>query len=70
MGLVYGCTDIPRRPTCPLYQRPWFWAVIVGVVFVVLQYYFLVRSAMLATWQERPIPSGSSSACCWLITGS
>jgi SSS family solute:Na+ symporter len=35
-GLVYGVTAIPREDAVPLYQRPAFWAVVVAVVFVVL----------------------------------
>jgi len=35
-GLVYGVTAIPLEGEVPLYHRPWFWAVIVSVVFVVL----------------------------------
>jgi len=35
-GLVYGLTALPLEAEVPLYHRPWFWAVVVGVVFVVL----------------------------------
>jgi SSS family solute:Na+ symporter len=35
-GLVYGVTVIPHEAAVSIYHRPWFWAVIVGVVFVVL----------------------------------
>jgi solute:Na+ symporter, SSS family len=35
-GLVYGLTALPSEAEVPLYHRPWFWAVVVGVVFVVL----------------------------------
>jgi solute:Na+ symporter, SSS family len=35
-GLVYGVTAIPLEAAVPLHHRPWFWAVIVSVVFVVL----------------------------------
>ncbi len=34
-GLVYGVTSIPRESEVPLYRRPAFWALVVGVVFVV-----------------------------------
>ena len=40
VGLVYGCTEIPHERDAPLMQRPMFWAVIIGVVFVVLNVYF------------------------------
>ena len=39
-GLVYGCTVIPTEEQVPLYQRPMFWAVIVIVIFLVLQIMF------------------------------
>ena len=39
-GLVMGCTDIPSEGKLPFYQRPVFWACVVGVVFVVLNIYF------------------------------
>src|SRR5512137_79711 len=39
-GLVYGCTDIPGEGHLPLYQRPMFWAVVVGLFFVVLNVVF------------------------------
>jgi SSS family solute:Na+ symporter len=39
-GLVYGCTDIPSEGHLPLTQRPIFWAVVVAVVFVVLNFLF------------------------------
>jgi solute:Na+ symporter, SSS family len=35
-GLVYGLTAIPLEAEVPLYHRPWFWAAVVGMVFVVL----------------------------------
>jgi solute:Na+ symporter, SSS family len=35
-GLVYGVTAIPVEAEVPLHHRPWFWAVIVSIVFVVL----------------------------------
>ncbi len=40
VGLVYGCTDVPSEGHLKLWQRPAFWAVIVAVVFVVLQVVF------------------------------
>jgi len=39
-GLVYGATEIPSEDDVPYYQRPWFWAVIVAAVFVVLNIIF------------------------------
>ena len=39
-GLVYGVTAIPREDEVPLYQRPVFWAAVVGVVFVILNIIF------------------------------
>ncbi len=39
-GLVYGETHIPTEGNVALYQRPAFWAVIVGVVFVALNVIF------------------------------
>ncbi|HXT72219.1 MAG TPA: sodium:solute symporter family protein [Candidatus Angelobacter sp.] len=39
-GLVYGETDIPSEGNLAFYQRPAFWAVIVGVVFVALNVIF------------------------------
>jgi len=39
-GLVYGVTAIPREDEVPIYQRPWFWAAVVGVVFVILNIIF------------------------------
>src|SRR2546429_128614 len=39
-GLVYGVTAIPREDEVPLYQRPVFWAAVVGVVFVILNIMF------------------------------
>ena len=34
-GLVYGATAIPHEPEVAFYHRPVFWAVVVGVAFVV-----------------------------------
>src|SRR5438034_6107068 len=39
-GLVYGVTAIPHEAEVPIYQRPSFWAAIVGVAFVVLNILF------------------------------
>ena len=39
-GLVYGVTAIPREDEVPIYQRPLFWAAVVGVVFVILNIIF------------------------------
>ncbi len=35
-GLVYGVTEIPHEAHVSIFHRPAFWAVVVGVVFVVL----------------------------------
>jgi len=39
-GLVYGVTDIPSETYVSTLHRPWFWAVVVAVVFVILQVVF------------------------------
>jgi SSS family solute:Na+ symporter len=39
-GLVYGATVIPGEGHLPMYKRPIFWAVIVAVVFAVLNIIF------------------------------
>lgn len=39
-GLVYGCTDIPTEAAVPLWRRPAFWAVIVALVFAILNILF------------------------------
>ena len=39
-GLVYGITAIPHEDAVPLYKRPAFWAVVVGIVFVGLNILF------------------------------
>src|SRR5690348_14697795 len=39
-GLVYGVTDIPKEESASLYQRPAFWAAVVGIVFVILNIIF------------------------------
>ncbi|MBN9659915.1 MAG: sodium:solute symporter family protein [Acidobacteria bacterium] len=40
VGLVYGCTEIPSEEQVPLYERPAFWAIVIAVVFVILQVIF------------------------------
>jgi SSS family solute:Na+ symporter len=40
VGLVYGCTDIPSEGHLPVYQRPVFWACVVGAVFIILNIIF------------------------------
>ncbi len=39
-GLVYGCTEIPSEAHLPLLRRPAFWAVIITVAFLFLNYWF------------------------------
>jgi SSS family solute:Na+ symporter len=39
-GLVYGVTEIPSEGMVSLLRRPWFWAVIVGVIFTILNIIF------------------------------
>jgi SSS family solute:Na+ symporter len=39
-GLVYGATEIPSEGDLALYQRPIFWAVVVSVVFIILNVIF------------------------------
>ena len=39
-GLVYGVTDIPSETYVSVLHRPWFWAVVVGAGFVVLNILF------------------------------
>jgi SSS family solute:Na+ symporter len=39
-GLVYGVTEIPSEAQVPIYERPLFWAAIVGIVFVILNILF------------------------------
>ncbi len=39
-GLVYGYTKLPSESGVPVYQRPIFWACVVGVVFVILNIIF------------------------------
>ncbi|HTZ49960.1 MAG TPA: sodium:solute symporter family protein [Verrucomicrobiae bacterium] len=33
-GLVYGVTEIPSESYVSMLHRPWFWAVVVGAIFV------------------------------------
>jgi solute:Na+ symporter, SSS family len=40
VGLVYGYTKIPSEGDMPIYQRPIFWAGVVGLVFVILNVIF------------------------------
>jgi len=40
VGLVYGATEIPSEGHLPLWQRPIFWAGVVGAVFVALNVIF------------------------------
>lgn len=39
-NLVYGLTPIPKTEHVSLFQRPLFWAAVVGIVFVILQIIF------------------------------
>jgi len=39
-GLVYGVTEMPHEEAVPLYQRPAFWAVVVGIGFIALNIIF------------------------------
>jgi solute:Na+ symporter, SSS family len=39
-GLVYGATEIPSESYVTFFHRPWFWAVVVATVFLVLQILF------------------------------
>jgi SSS family solute:Na+ symporter len=39
-GLVYGCTEIPSEGHLPLTSRPIFWAVVIAIIFVVLNIIF------------------------------
>jgi SSS family solute:Na+ symporter len=39
-GLVYGYTEIPNEGYVSTLHRPWFWAVVVGSIFVVLNIIF------------------------------
>jgi solute:Na+ symporter, SSS family len=40
VGLVYGATAIPSEAEVPWYKRPTFWALAMGIVFVVLNIIF------------------------------
>ena len=40
VNLVYGCTDIPSEGHLPMWQRPAFWACVVGAVFIALNIIF------------------------------
>jgi SSS family solute:Na+ symporter len=40
VGLVYGCTEIPREGSVPLIERPLFWAAVIGAVFIALNVIF------------------------------
>jgi len=39
-GLVYGATEIPSETYVSTLHRPWFWAVVVGIAFVVVNIIF------------------------------
>ena len=39
-GLVYGATEVPAETYVSAFHRPWFWAVVVGTIFVVLYIIF------------------------------
>jgi SSS family solute:Na+ symporter len=39
-GLVYGVTEIPSESAVTLFHRPWFWATVVGLLFVVVNVVF------------------------------
>ena len=39
-GLVYGATEIPSETYVSVLHRPWFWAVVVGAIFVALNIIF------------------------------
>lgn len=39
-GLVYGTVDLPGEQHLPLHMRPGFWALVVGVVLIVLNIVF------------------------------
>ena len=39
-GLVYGCTEIPSEDAVPWFQRPAFWAIVIGIGFVILNVIF------------------------------
>jgi SSS family solute:Na+ symporter len=39
-GLVYGCTKLPSEEAVPWFLRPVFWAIVIGLGFVVLNVVF------------------------------
>jgi SSS family solute:Na+ symporter len=39
-GLVYGVTPLPSEEALPMWKRPIFWALIVAVVFVIVNIIF------------------------------
>jgi SSS family solute:Na+ symporter len=39
-GLVYGATKLPVEEAVPFYQREWFWAIIVVIIFAALNIMF------------------------------
>jgi SSS family solute:Na+ symporter len=39
-GLVYGATEIPSESYVPTLHRPWFWALVVGAAFVLVNIIF------------------------------
>ena len=39
-GLVYGATEIPSEIYVSTWHRPWFWALVVGIVFAALNIIF------------------------------
>ncbi|PWU05700.1 MAG: Na+/galactose cotransporter [Verrucomicrobia bacterium] len=39
-GLVYGATEIPKETYVSTLHRPWFWALIVGIAFVIVNIIF------------------------------
>jgi SSS family solute:Na+ symporter len=39
-GLVYGATKLPVEEVVPFYQREWFWAVLVVIIFAALNIMF------------------------------
>jgi solute:Na+ symporter, SSS family len=39
-GLVYGATQIPSESYVSMLHRPWFWAVVVGAAFVIVNIIF------------------------------
>ena len=39
-GLVYGVTEIPSESYVTVFHRPWFWAAVVGVLFIAVNIIF------------------------------